>query len=207
MNSVWLKRVLFVLLLLPFSVMAKDYTEGKHYTQMGEARSTQSGNKIEVLEFFWYGCPHCYRFEPAINKWKKSKPENVHFERVPAPLNPKWMPHTKAYYALELMGKGEDYHQALFEAIHVKRQRIFTTEAIADFLADQGVDKKAYMDSVKSFAVEMRARRAMQLGKAYNLNGVPALAVNGKYTVSATQAGSYDEMVNITNFLISKEAK
>ena len=207
MKSVWLNRLVFLLLLLPLTAVAKNYNEGQHYTKLNRAQATQSGDKIEVLEFFWYGCPHCYRFEPAIAKWKKSKPDNVHFERVPAPLNPKWMPHTKAYYALELMGKGEQYHNALFEVLHVKRKRVFTMDAITDFLVSQGVDKKAFTNSLNSFAVEMRARRAMQIGKAYNLNGVPAVAVNGKYVVTPSQAGGYDEMVNITNFLINKEAK
>ena len=207
MIAVWLKRIAFLLLLLPFTVLAKNYNEGQHYTKLSRAQATQSGDKIEVLEFFWYGCPHCYRFEPAISNWMKSKPANVHFERVPAPLNPKWMPHTKAYYALELMGKGEQYHNALFEVLHVKRQRVFTMDAITDFLVKQGVDRKAFTDSINSFAVEMRARRAMQIGKAYKLNGVPALAINGKYIVTPSQAGGYNEMNNIMNFLLGKEAK
>ncbi|MCW9014890.1 MAG: thiol:disulfide interchange protein DsbA/DsbL [Gammaproteobacteria bacterium] len=207
MNLVWIKRMAFLLLVLPLTALAKEYSEDKHYSTLFTPQATQSADKIEVLEFFWYGCPHCYRFEPALSRWVKNKPANVHFERVPAPLNPKWMPHTKTYYALELMGKGEQYHEPLFEALHVKKQRLFTMDEITDFLVKQGVDKKAFSDAVNSFAVEMRARRAMQIGKAYKLNGVPALAINGKYTVSASQAGSYDEMINITSYLISKEAK
>ena len=207
MQSVWFKRILWMFILLPTLAVAKNYNEGTSYTRLADDVPTESGGKIEVLEFFWYGCPHCFQFEPVLAKWKKSKPDNVHFVRVPVPLNPKWMVHTKTYYALELMGKGEQYHQALFEAMHVKRQKLFTLPAITSFLESQGVDVKAFNDAYNSFAVEMRARKAMQLGQSYKLGGVPMLTVNGKYVVSGQLAGSFTEMINITNFLIDKEAK
>ncbi len=206
MKSVWLKPLIFTLLLMPALAYAKAYQEGKSYTRLAKDIPTQSGNKVEVLEFFWYGCPHCFQFEPTLAKWKKNIPENVHFVRVPAPLNPKWMVHTKTYYALEIMGLGEKYHEPIFQAMHVDRKKLFSFDAIADFLASQGVDKKAFTNTYNSFAVEMRARKAMQLGRSYRLSGVPMLTVNGKYVVSAEKAGSFNEMINITNFLITKEA-
>ena len=187
------------------SIQAQSYSEGKNYTKLTQGQTTQSSNKIEVLEFFWYGCPHCYQFEPTIAKWKKNKPANVHFIRVPAPLNPSWMPHTKAFYALEIMGKGEQYHEALFNAIHVERKKLFDMASITRFLVSQGVDEKAFTSNVNSFAVEMRARQAMKLSKNYKLNGVPMMAINGKYTISAQQAGGYKALIEITNYLIDKE--
>ena len=198
-----------LVLLLAFSsmVVAKDYDEGIEYNKLAKQQTTVSGNKIEVLEFFWYGCPHCYQFEPTLSKWRKSKPDNVSFIRIPAPLNPNWMVHTKAYYALQLMGKGEEFHEDMFKAMHEKKMRLNTLDAIADFLATKGVDNKTFKDSFGSFAVEMRARKAMQLSRNYKLNGVPLLAVNGKYTVSASQAGGYKQMIDITNHLIAKETK
>ena len=203
-----IKLPLLVLLLMSSSmVVAKDYDEGIDYNKLAKQQTTDSGNKIEVLEFFWYGCPHCYQFEPTLSKWLKNKPANVSFIRIPAPLNPNWMVHTKAYYALELMGKGEDFHEDMFKAMHEKKMRLNTPVAIADFLATKGVDKKAFKDSFDSFAVEMRARKAMQLSRDYKLNGVPLLAVNGKYTVSASQAGGYKQMIDITSHLIKKETK
>jgi len=186
-------------------VQAQSYSEGKNYTRLAQEQTTQSGKNIEVLEFFWYGCPHCYQFEPTIAKWKKNKPANVHFIRVPAPLNPSWMPHTKAFYALEIMGKGEQYHQALFNAMHVERKKLYDMASITQFLASQGVDEKAFTSNVNSFAVEMRARQAMKLSKSYQLSGVPMMAVNGKYTISAQQAGGYKQLIEITNHLINKE--
>ena len=187
------------------SIQAQSYSEGKNYTKLTQGQTTQSSNNIEVLEFFWYGCPHCYQFEPTIAKWKKNKPANVHFIRVPAPLNPSWMPHTKAFYALEIMGKGEQYHEALFNAIHVERKKLFDMASITRFLVSQGVDEKAFTSNVNSFAVEMRARQAMKLSKNYKLNGVPMMAINGKYTISAQQAGGYKALIEITNYLIDKE--
>jgi len=198
---------LFLLLGLALSAQAKSYEEGKDYDRLSAAQPTQTGDKIEVLEFFWYGCPHCFHFEPALQKWLKNKPDNVHFIRVPAPLNPSWMVHTKTYYALELMGAGEKYHHDLFSAIHTQRKRIFDQDAISAFLKDLGVDMDAFNNAYKSFAVEMRTRKAMQLGQNYRLNGVPMLTINGKYIVSAEKAGDYDGMIKIANYLIEKESK
>ena len=207
MKSVWFKHMICAVLLLPTLALAKDYKAGTHYTELARPVATLGGDKIEVLEFFWYGCPHCFQFEPVVNKWKKTKPDNVHFVSVPAPLNPKWMVHTKTFYALELMGKIDAHHEAIFEAMHVKRKRLNTLQAITDFLASRGLDAKLFTDSYNSFAVEMRARKAMQLGNSYQLTGVPMLTVNGKYVISAQQAGGYEEMLNIANYLIAREAK
>ena len=207
MKANWIKGIISVCLMLLWATtaQAEKYTEGKNYSRLTAEQSTQSGDKIEVLEFFWYGCPHCYQFEPTLAKWKKNKPDNVRFIRIPAPLNPSWMPHTKAYYALEIMGKGEQYHDALFKAIHADRKRLFDMASITKFLVSQGVDEKAFTSNVNSFAVEMRARQAMQLSKGYKLNGVPMMAVNGKYTISAQQAGGYKQLIDITNYLVARE--
>jgi thiol:disulfide interchange protein DsbA len=186
---------------------AAEYKAGQHYTELAKPVPTQTGDKIEVLEFFWYGCPHCFQFEPMIVRWNKNKPDNVRFTRVPAPLNPKWMVHTKTYYALELMDKVDEYHKAIFDAMHVKRKKLYSLPNIAEYLGALGMDAKTFTDTYNSFAVEMRARKAMQLGQSYNLSGVPMIAVNGKYVVSASQAGGYKQMLDITNYLIDKEAK
>jgi len=195
------------MLLLPVLSQAQNFDEGKSYSKLPKPISTQSADKIEVLEFFWYGCPHCYSFEPTIKKWKKSLPNNVKFIRMPAPINPRWMVHTKTFYALEIMGEGENYHDAIFEAMHAKKMKLHSKAALADFLASKGVDKKTFLSTFDSFAVEMRARQAMQLGQQYKVNGVPMLAINGKYTISGSQAGSFTAMVNIADYLIKLESK
>ena len=139
-NGIKLVAAILLVLTWVLPVQAQTYTEGKNYTKLAEKLATHSGNKIEVLEFFWYGCPHCFQFEPTVKKWRKSLPDNVHFIRVPTPLNPSWMPHTKAYYALEIMGKGEQYHNALFKAMHVDRKKLYDMSSITQFLVSQGVD-------------------------------------------------------------------
>jgi thiol:disulfide interchange protein DsbA len=197
--------LLAILFLLPGLSSAQSYEQGKDYQLLAEPVNTQSGDKIEVLEFFWYGCPHCFSFEPTLKKWKKTLPDNVQFVRMPSPLNPRWMVHTRAYYTLQSMGEGEKHHTALFRAMHIDKKRLFSKQAVADFLAERGVDKAAFLSNYDSFAVEMRARQALQLGQEYKVSGVPMLAVNGKYTIAAGDAGGYQAMVNIADFLINKE--
>ncbi len=198
--------VLAMLCLLSFNLQARDYTPGKHYTVLDKPVPTQTGDKIEVLEFFWYGCPHCFSFEPTLKKWKQTLPEKVQFIRMPAPLNPRWMVHTKAYYTLDSMGEIEKHHDAIFNAMHVKRKRILDKDSVADFLAERGVNQDSFLSNFDSFAIDMRARQAMQIGQQYNLHGVPALTVNGKYIISAEQAGSYQAMVDIADYLIKLES-
>ena len=206
MKSVFIKRLIWVLLLLPVMLQAKEYKEGVEYIKLATPVPTQNADKIEVQEFFWYGCPHCFQFEPKIAAWVKSKPANVEFVRMPAPLNPNWMPHTKTYYALEAMGRGDEFHVEIFNAMHVAKLKLFTPEAIADFLAQKGVDRTKFLDSYNSFAVNMRARKAEQLGNQYKITGVPALTVNGKYLINTNQTGGFDEVLNILSYLVNKEA-
>jgi len=203
--------LLGLILLLPALAMsqaqAQNYEEGKAYSKLAKPVATQSGDNIEILEFFWYGCPHCFSFEPTLRKWKKTLPANVKFVRMPSPLNPRWMIHTKTYYALETMGEGDKHHDAIFEAMHVKKMKLHSKAAIADFLATKGVDKKTFLSTFDSFAVEMRAKQAMQLGQQYKVSGVPMLAINGKYTISGSQAGSFTGMTNVADHLIKLESK
>lgn len=207
MNFIKKISILSIMLLLPALSQASGYSEGKHYSKLEKAVATQTGDKTEILEFFWYGCPHCFSFEPTLKTWRENLPENVTFTRVPAPLNPRWMPHTKAYYALQMMGEGENHHTAIFTAMHVNKKKLNSRDAIADFLQTRGVKKEIFLANFDSFAVEMRARQAMQLGQAYKVSGVPMLTVNGKYAISGSQAGSYMGIVNIADHLIKKESK
>ncbi|VAW53646.1 Periplasmic thiol:disulfide interchange protein DsbA [hydrothermal vent metagenome] len=199
--------LLGLLFLLPILSYAQDYVEGKSYNKLSQNIATQTGDKIEVLEFFWYGCPHCFKFEPTLTEWKKTIPSNVQFIRVPAPLNANWMVHTKTYYALETMGEGDKHHTAIFNAMHVKKMKLRDKESIANFLEKRGVDKAKFLSTFGSFAVEMRAKQAYQLAKQYKVEGVPMLAINGKYTISGQQAGSYKAMVDISDSLFKLETK
>ena len=193
-----------ILFMFTGGVSAQDYVEGKHYKRIDQEK-TIDGDNIEVLEFFWYGCPHCYSFEPYISKWKKDKPANVEFVRVPATFQPLWTLHARAYYAFQMLGVGEKIHLKFFSEIHNKKNYMKTFDALAVFAQENGVDRTEFIDAMNSFTVESNARKAQKLVNSYKLSGVPAIAINGKYMVSASMAGSYENMIRIMNFLIKKE--
>mgnify|MGYP001825714820 FL=1 len=200
------KALLVISILFIFNSMAcaETYEEGKHYQRIDQPKTIDS-NKIEVLEFFWYGCPHCYSFEPHVNKWKQNKPGNVEFVRVPATFQPLWVLHARAYYALQMLGVGEEIHLKFFNEIHNKKNYMKTLDALTVFVQEYGVERSEFIDAMNSFTVENQVRKATKLVTDYKLNGVPAVAVNGKYLISASMAGSYDNMIKIMNYLIEKE--
>lgn len=201
------RSLLFFSLLLMVTGMAcaAEFEEGKHFKRVDQAKIID-GDKIEVLEFFWYGCPHCYSFEPYVSNWKKKKPENVEFVRVPATFQPLWQLHARAYYALEMLGVGEKIHMKFFSEIHNNKNYMKTLDALTKFVQQHGVDRTEFVDAMNSFAVETKVRKAQKLVTDYKLTGVPAVSVNGKYLISASMAGSYDNMIKIINYLINKEA-
>lgn len=186
---------------------ADAYEEGIHYERVVPPQPTSTLNKVEVLEIFWYGCPHCFRFEPYVERWLKKKPENAQFARLPAVFRPSWEAGARAFYTAELLGKKEEIHKPLFNAIHLQKRKLNTEEAMMDFFAEHGVDKKKFIKTYKSFAVETRLRRAKTMTSRYGIDGVPAIIVNGKYRVSARTAGSNAEMLKVINFLVEKESK
>ncbi len=199
------KLVVLVFLLINSAlVQAADYREGVHYKKLPPLQ-TSSGEKIEVLEFFWYGCPHCYSFEPYMNAWKKTKPANVEVVRVPAIFRPEWEIQARTYYALSIMGVIEDMHGKIFSAMHKDKKRLDTKTRLVDFLERKGVDRKKFLVEYDSFAVDGLVRKAKKKVKAYQLQGVPSVAVNGKYLISGSMAGSYGNMIKIAEYLIIKE--
>ena len=200
------KALLVISILFIFNSMAcaETYEEGKHYQRIDQPKTIDS-DKVEVLEFFWYGCPHCYSFEPYLNKWKTNKPENVEFVRVPATFQPLWVLHARAYYALQMLGVGEEIHTKFFSEIHNKKNYMKTFDALTVFVQEYGVERSEFIDAMNSFTVETQIRKATKLVTDYKLNGVPAVAVNGRYLISASMAGSYDNMIKIMSYLIEKE--
>ena len=196
--------VFSVLFLVAGTACAASYEEGKHYKRVDQPK-TIDGDKVEVLEFFWYGCPHCYSFEPHLNKWKQGKPDNVEFVRIPATFQPLWMLHARAYYALQMLGAGDKIHPKFFSEIHNNKNYLKTVDALSQFVEKNGVNRSEFVDAMNSFAVENSVRKAQKLVTDYNLSGVPSITVNGKYLISASMAGSYDNMIKIMNYLIEKE--
>ena len=196
--------VFSVLFMFAGTACAAAYEEGKHYKRVSQEKMVD-GDKVEVLEFFWYGCPHCYSFEPHISKWKASKPANVEFDRIPATFQPLWVLHARAYYALQSLGVGEQIHPKFFSEIHNQKNYMKTLDSLIAFVQKHGVDKSEFVDAMNSFTVETKVRKARKLVDGYNLSGVPSVTVNGKYLISASMAGSYDNMIKIMNYLIEKE--
>jgi len=203
-----MKKLLILLSLMMSSAMlqAAGYTEGVDYKKLTQV-PTDAGDKIEVLEFFWYGCPHCYSFEPYLNAWKKTKPANVEFVRVPAIFRPDWEVQARTYYALTNMGVIEDLHGKIFTAINKDKKRLNKKELLTDFVVKNGVDRKKFEEEYNSFAVDSMVRKAKKKQTAYKIQGVPSVAVNGKYLTSGSMSGSYDNLVKIVDYLIKKESK
>jgi len=200
-----LAYIAFSLFLVSGFARAAEYTEGVEYTRVAE-QPTETGDKIEVLEFFWYGCPHCYQFEPIVENWLKTKPANVEFIRVPAVFRPDWKVHARTYYSLRALGLVEKYHPVIFDAMHKEKIHLHSEDAMIAFLVSKGVNEKEFREVYGSFSIDNLVRKAIKKVKGFAISGVPAMGVNGKYLVSGTSAGSYENMLRIVDHLVKKEA-
>jgi thiol:disulfide interchange protein DsbA len=178
-------------------------TEGKDYIRVNPPLPAPTNGKIEVIEFFWYGCPHCFAFEPALEAWVKKLPADVEFKRVPVYFREEpFAAHQRIYYALEQLGLVATMHQKVFNAIHVDHQRLDKPDAIAAFMAKSGVDKQKFLDAYNSFSVQTKARQARQLAEAYKVDAVPAMGIQGRYYTTASYAGSNERMLVVADYLI-----
>jgi protein dithiol oxidoreductase (disulfide-forming) len=185
---------------------ADEFTQDKEYFLVKQPmRATDDQSKLEVVELFWYGCPHCFDFEPTVEKWSKQVPADVTFVRVPAIFSPVWEFHAKAFYTFEALGILEKVHRPFFDAWHVAHRQIKDADALAEFLKDHGVDKASFDNAFNSFGVDAKVRKAKQLMQAYGVEGVPALAVNGKYRTSLSDAHGPDAAFKVVEFLLQKE--
>ena len=198
---------LFLALLLPLSgARAEDFAEGIEYETLAAPVRTSDPNQVVVTEMFWYGCPHCFRFEPYINRWKENIPEGVVLEQVPSVLNPSWMEHARAYFALTMLdGDTDKAHQAVFNAIHLQNRSLNNVDQMARFIAEQGLDEKAFRDHYHSFPVDTLIRKNRQKERRYGHRGVPAVIINGKYRTSASMAGSNARMIKVIDYLVARE--
>lgn len=177
------------------------------YKELATAQPTRTGDKIEVVEVFWYGCPHCYYFEPVIEKWLEEKSEYIEFIRMPGILGKNWLPHARAFYAAEKLGILEEIHEPLFDAIHKDKRKILDEKSLRAFFSEHGVSGADFDQAYNSREVEDKVRTAFSAGKNYALTGVPAIIINGKYTTSASMAGSFEKIIDVINTLAAKEYK
>jgi thiol:disulfide interchange protein DsbA len=201
--------VFFLLLLFASSAPANtDFVVGKDFEQVSPNVKTQTkAGEIEVVELFWYGCSHCFAFEPEIAIWKKQKPEFIKFRRVPAIFDRKWVSHARAYYTAEKLGISQVIHLKLFEALHTKKQTIYTENEFAKFFESVGVTKEAFTAAYTSFEVDTLTRKAMALTRSYGIGGVPSMVVSGKFRSSVSNAGSFERLLKVVDFLARRELK
>jgi thiol:disulfide interchange protein DsbA len=196
---------LFFVVLLPGSALAKEYQEGKEYVLLTTQQPTSTGDKIEVVELFWYGCPHCSELEPQVQAWLKRKPEDVELVRMPAIVSPRWELLAQAYYTAELLDITAKIHPALFEAIHKKHMKINDEAALQAFFVDQGVSADDFKKTFNSFAVAVKMNNARQMTRRYKITGVPTIIVNGKYSTGASLAGSNQAVFEVVDYLVEQE--
>ena len=202
------RTLVLALGLAPFGALAQARpTAGLDYTELKPAQPVETQGKIEVLEFFWYGCPHCYTLEPLLEQWIPTLPADAQFRRIPAVFNDQWARDAGIYYAFDALGVVGKVHRPFFDAIHRDRLRTDNPEALAEWLQRNNVDSRKFDETLKSFGVQSKVRRAKQLSVAYRIDGTPALAVHGRYTVSAEQARTQKGMLTVAEYLIGVARK
>lgn len=184
---------------------AEPANAGQRYVELKSAVPVSEPGKIEVVEMFWYGCPHCYAFEPTINPWVEKLPADVHFVRIPAMFGGPWDAHGQLFITLDTMGVEKKVHAAVFDAIQKGGKRLTDPNDMAEFVATQGVDKAKFLETFNSFAVKGKIAQYKELAKKYEITGVPTMIVNGKYRFDISSAGSPDETLKLADDLIAKE--
>jgi len=199
--------LLLTVFLIPVHAQNEEYAEGAHYELLSEVQPVQTGDKIEVVELFWYRCPHCFRLEPFLVKWLENIPDNAEYVPIPAVLNQNWILHGRAYYTFEALGLVDPLHGKFFDTIHKDRRQFNSPEEIADWAATHGADRDVFLNTYNSFAVNSKIQFANVMGKKYGITGVPAIIVDGKYRTSVSMAGSHDKLIGLINFLIKKAAE
>ncbi len=178
---------------------------GKTYIELSNAVPVAVPGKIEVVELFWYGCPHCYAFEPVVNPWAEKLPSDVNFVRLPAMFGGPWDAHGQMFLTLEAMGVEHKVHAAVFNAIQKEGKRLTDKNEMAEFLATQGVDKEKFLQTFDSFAIKGQIAKAKDLAKKYEISGVPTMVVDGKYRFDLGTAGGPEQALNVADQLIAKE--
>lgn len=184
---------------------ARAFQSGSDYLTLDKPAPTEAlAGQVEVVEFFWYNCPHCNGFEPMFDAWAKKQPKDVSVRRVPIAFRPDFEPQQRLYYVLESMGKVDEMHKKVFNAIHLEKLPLNTADQITAWADKQGIPKAKFLEMYNSFSVSTKARKATQLQEAYALDGVPALGINGRYFTSGTQAKTLERSLQVADYLIGQ---
>ena len=182
--------------------------EGTHYVRLSQPVPAGPAGKIEVIEFFWYGCPHCNAFESTLEPWVKQLPADVAFHRVPVAFSAEpFVAHQRIFYALDSLGQVAAMHRKVFYAIHNDRLRLDKPADISAFMARNGVDAAKFIEAYDSFSVQGKAKQAAQQAAAYKIDGVPAIGIQGRYYTSGSLAGTNEKALAVADFLIQRVRK
>lgn len=181
--------------------------EGRDFQALAKPIAVPANGKIEVIEFFWYACPHCNAFEPTLVEWLKRLPKDIAFKRVPVNFQDSFIPPQKLYYTLEALGQLDALHGKVFNAIHVEHQRLDKDDLVIAWAVKQGLDKTKFTETYQSFGVSTKVRKASQLQQAYQVAGVPALGVAGKFYTDGSQAQTMPRALVVVEYLVAEQRK
>jgi thiol:disulfide interchange protein DsbA len=207
----FLTPLLALLMLLPSQATAR-FDEGIEYRKISPAVEKLTDKPHEVVELFWYGCPHCFNFEPKLEAWVENKPDDVGFVRVPAVFvhpqtnqpNPKWALHAKMFYTAEVLDILDKIHGPLFKRIHVEGKHIHSMSQAQAFFKEFGVDADTFQNTINSFPVDNRLRRSIDLTKRYGAGGVPTLVIDGRYITDGPMSGGHDQMLGVVEQILQR---
>ncbi|MEX1196423.1 MAG: thiol:disulfide interchange protein DsbA/DsbL [Pseudohongiellaceae bacterium] len=210
MKHALLRQLTLLLLIIPMAAAVNAqptrYSAGTHYTELDSSVRTADPDKVEVLEVFWYGCNHCFRFQPLLESWNDNKADDVHFERFPAIWNGLMQVHAQAYYTAVSLDVVDQVHEEIFNAINLRGNRLMNENQLAELFSNNGVDEEAFREAFNSFSVRTRVNRTERLMSDYQIQSTPNVVVNGKYLVSTSQAvSSQQEMLDVVDFLVERE--
>jgi thiol:disulfide interchange protein DsbA len=200
-----LLKTIFVAGLLALSTAAfAQPIPGKDYRVLQPAQPVDNPKKIEVIEFFWYGCPHCADLQPALKAWSKTKAADIELRRVPAVFRESWIPHTRLFYTLEALGQLDRLHDEVFKAIHDQKTDLGDLARMQAWVGQRGVDPKKFAEVYGSFGVDSRVQRSIQMSKSYGLSGTPTLVVNGRYLTSPAMTNSHERTFAVIDQLAAQ---
>ena len=202
MKNLFSALSIFLAFTLPSA--AQEFQEDVNFFPLLVEQPVRTGDQIEVLEIFWYGCPHCYALEPYLKKWLKNKPEFVEFVQLPAVLNRSWAFDARVFYTFVALGLMDELHEAYFDAIHQDRRRMKNVEQVASWAQEQGIDPKLILDTFNSFGVDSMLANATQMSGRYEADGVPTIIIDGKYRTTVSLAGGHNEIIDLIKYLAQR---
>tara|TARA_Y100001934_G_C12361333_1_gene780919 strand:+ start:1530 stop:2174 length:645 start_codon:yes stop_codon:yes gene_type:complete len=184
-----------------------EITKGRDYAMLLNPQPTTSGDKIEVLEFFWYGCPSCYKLHPQIRSWQKRIPKDVSLKYIPTIFRKSWIPGAKTFYTLEILGKINKLHDKIYDAIHIEKIDLTKEEILFNWLEEHGINRKKFISIYNSFSIANKSSQSSQMPRKYGLKGVPSLVIDGRYLISGRMGGTPQDTIRTLDKLINKIRK